>query len=62
MGKEEINSKDHLEYIDHQKIKTTDPLKIQKWLGEEWNIKLNGLKKYFHNMIVFLIKTENVSD
>ena len=29
MGKEEINSKDHLEYIDHQKIKTTDPLKIQ---------------------------------
>lgn len=47
MGKEEINSKDHLEYIDHQKIKTTDPVKIKKWQNEEWQIKLEGFKEIF---------------
>ena len=42
-----LNTKEHLDYINHQKAKTTDPSKIKKWLGEEWNIKLNGFKEIF---------------
>lgn len=42
-----LNTKEHLDYINHQKEKTTDPSKIKKWLGEEWDIKLNGFKEIF---------------
>ena len=59
MGKEEINSKDHLEYIDHQKIKTTDPVKIKKWQNEEWQIKLEGFKEIFLNTLHFLRRRKN---
>lgn len=44
---ENLNSQKHLDYINHQKAKTTDPSKIKKWLGKEWNIKLNGFKEIF---------------
>lgn len=44
---ENLNSQKHLDYINHQKEKTTNPAKIKKWLGEEWDIKLNGFKKIF---------------
>ena len=42
-----LNTKEHLDYINHQKEKTTDPSKIKKWLGEEWDIKINGFKEIF---------------
>lgn len=44
---ENLNSQKHLDYVNHQKQKTTDPSKIKKWLGEEWDIKLNGFKEIF---------------
>tara|TARA_R110002051_G_scaffold214187_3_gene279052 strand:- start:529 stop:1104 length:576 start_codon:yes stop_codon:yes gene_type:complete len=40
-----MNTKEHEDYISHQKEKTTDPQKIKKWLGEEWDTKLNGFKE-----------------
>ncbi len=44
---DKLNTKEHLDYINHQKEKTTNPNKIKKWLGEEWDIKLNGFKEIF---------------
>ena len=32
------------DYINFQKIKTSDPEKRDKWLGEEWNTKLEDFK------------------
>lgn len=42
-----LNSQKHLDYIHHQKQKTTNPDKIKKWLEEEWDEKLNGFKEIF---------------
>ncbi len=39
--------KDYQEYIDHQKEKTEDPTKREKWLNEEWEYKINAFKKIF---------------
>jgi len=36
------------EYIDHQKQKTTDPRRRKKWLGEEWEMKMEGFKEIFN--------------
>lgn len=44
---ENLNSQKHLDYINHQKQKTKNLDKIKKWLGEEWDIKLNGFKEIF---------------
>ena len=41
------NYKEYKDYINHQKDKTTDPIRRKKWLNEEWGIKLNGFKKLF---------------
>ncbi len=30
------------EYVTHQKLKTEDAVRRRKWLGAEWNLKLNG--------------------
>ncbi len=35
------------DYIRHQKEKTLDPQRIQKWLGEEWETKVEGFKQIF---------------
>ena len=35
------------EYKNHQQAKTTDPERVKKWLGEEWEVKLNGFKDIF---------------
>jgi len=29
------------DYIEHQKKKTTDPIKRKKWLGKEWQMKID---------------------
>jgi len=42
-----LSSQKHLDYINHQKQKTTNPDKIKKWLEEEWDEKLNGFKEIF---------------
>lgn len=35
------------EYEEHQKKKTNDPERINKWLNEEWKIKLEGFQEIF---------------
>lgn len=35
------------EYVDHQKEKTLDPVRREKWLGEEWDLKFNGFSSIF---------------
>jgi SAM-dependent methyltransferase len=35
------------EYIAKQKEKTLDPKRIDKWLGDEWETKLDGFRKLF---------------
>lgn len=35
------------DYLEHQKLKTQDKTRIKKWLGEEWQIKLDGFKELF---------------
>ena len=49
--KEELKTKDYKSYLEHQKEKTTDPIRIKKWLNEEWDIKLNGFKEIFKKYI-----------
>jgi len=39
--------KTYKDYLFHQAAKTTDPYRRKKWLGKEWDIKLNGFKKIF---------------
>ncbi len=36
-------------YVEHQKEKTNDPVRREKWLGEEWDQKLHGFKRVFAN-------------
>ena len=38
---------DYQQYIDLQKEKTCDPVRRQKWLTSEWQLKLNGFKRIF---------------
>ncbi len=35
------------DYMQHQRNKTLDPKRIEKWLGSEWNVKLEGFKDIF---------------
>jgi len=37
----------YVDYLEHQKLKTTDPKRIEKWLGHEWVVKLEGFKEIF---------------
>tara|TARA_B100001250_G_C19707876_1_gene747752 strand:- start:232 stop:924 length:693 start_codon:yes stop_codon:yes gene_type:complete len=39
--------KDYQEYLNHQKEKTTDKKRIEKWLNEEWESKYEGFKEIF---------------
>jgi len=47
------------EYLKHQKIKTTDPERIQKWLNEEWQIKYEGFKDIFERNILYIKDKKN---
>ena len=38
----------YTDYIVLQKRKTTDPLRREKWLNEEWDIKLHGFNRIFN--------------
>jgi len=35
------------DYLDHQKEKTLDPQRREKWLGKEWESKLTGFNEVF---------------
>ena len=35
------------DYVNFQSTKTLDPEKRKKWLGEEWQLKIDGFKKEF---------------
>lgn len=39
--------KTYSDYVRKQKEKTLNPTKVQKWLGEEWDTKLNGFLQVF---------------
>jgi ubiquinone/menaquinone biosynthesis C-methylase UbiE len=47
-------SKEYKAYIKQQSKKTLDPVKRKKWLGEEWQLKINGFKKEFGKFKEFL--------
>lgn len=38
---------DYEEYLNHQKVKTTDPVRREKWLGKEWQFKIDIFKNQF---------------
>ena len=39
--------KNYQEYLDKQLEKTLDPLRIEKWKGDEWQIKVDGFRHIF---------------
>lgn len=43
------------EYVEHQKVKTTDPKRRKKWLGGEWQQKITIFKRTFN-----YFKDENI--
>ena len=45
---------DYEDYINHQKAKTTDPERIERLLGEEWEIHLNRFKEIFQKNIEYI--------
>ena len=42
------------EYLDKQLEKTLDPLRIEKWKGDEWQIKVDGFRQIFKRNEEFL--------
>lgn len=42
------------EYLNHQMLKTKDPERVKKWLGKEWQIKLDGFKEIFKRNAEYL--------
>jgi SAM-dependent methyltransferase len=51
-------SKEYESYIRRQSKKTRDPIKRKKWLGEEWELKINGFKKEFEKFKEFLTQNK----
>jgi len=47
---------DYDEYIKFQSEKTLNPEKRKKWLGEEWDLKLDGFKNEFAKLSNYLDK------
>lgn len=38
------------DYINHQKVKTTDPVRREKWLGKEWQWKIDVFTDNFSRL------------
>lgn len=49
----------YIDYVNLQKEKTLNPEKINKWLNEEWDIKLNGFKKMFSRHEKIIVDKKN---
>ena len=45
------NKNKYADYISLQKEKTTDPKRREKWLNQEWDLKLNGFERIFRENI-----------
>tara|TARA_Y100000816_G_scaffold286110_1_gene266729 strand:+ start:715 stop:1989 length:1275 start_codon:yes stop_codon:yes gene_type:complete len=41
------NKNNYDQYIKFQSTKSLDPVRVQKWLGEEWREKVNAFKNHF---------------
>jgi len=50
----EDKSEEYKKYIEKQSEKTLDPVKRKKWLGEEWQLKIDGFKSEFNKLKGFL--------
>ena len=53
--------KSYEEYLNHQKEKTLDPIRRQKWLEEEWESKLNYFEKVFEQVVIEFPEIKNGS-
>ena len=51
--------KNYSDYVDKQKEKTLNPDKINKWLGEEWQVKLDGFLQLFERNQQFVSLSSN---
>jgi|7_EtaG_2_1085326.scaffolds.fasta_scaffold01728_4 SAM-dependent methyltransferase len=51
---------DYKDYIKFQSQKTLNPEKREKWLGEEWNLKIEGFKREFSKLSDFLTTDKKV--
>ena len=51
--------KSYDDYLAKQKEKTLDPKCIEKWLGEEWEMKLEGFRKLFERNAEYLNDAAN---
>lgn len=51
--------KNYEDYINKQLEKTSDPNRIKKWRGDEWQIKVDGFKNLFKRNEEFLKKKQN---
>ena len=51
---------DYEDYIKFQSEKTLNPEKRKKWLGEEWDLKLNGFKAEFSKLRSFLSENTKI--
>ena len=47
------------DYVDKQKEKTLDPVRIAKWQGVEWEIKLEGFRDLFRRNAAFVKNKTN---
>lgn len=47
------------EYVDHQKEKTLDPHRKNKWLKDEWEVKVEGFKEVFNRNWEHISDKEN---
>ena len=54
-----MKDSDYQTYIDHQKEKTNDPKRRQKWLNEEWDQKLTGFRQLFMTHLHLFKPCEN---
>lgn len=48
------------DYINHQKVKTTDPRRRKLWLGEEWQMKIDIFKNVFNQYKSMNILKDNM--
>jgi len=47
-------NEEYKKYIEKQSEKTLNPEKRKKWLGEEWQLKIDGFKKEFNKLKSYL--------
>lgn len=46
-------------YVEKQKEKTNDPERVKKWLGDEWEEKLDGFRNLFNRNLQYVKPANN---